>query len=67
MLFPWLTPEQRESHEASIWVMDATFPHNWSREYRQKHTGIANFENAWSESTRQKILARWKEYGYGDI
>jgi hypothetical protein len=67
MLFPWLTPEQRESHEASIWVMDATFPHNWSPEYRQKHTGIANFENAWSESTRQKILARWKEYGYGDI
>jgi 4-hydroxy-3-polyprenylbenzoate decarboxylase len=67
MLFPWLTPVQRESHEASIWVMDATFPHNWSPEYRQKHTGIANFENAWSESTRRKILARWKEYGYGDV
>lgn len=67
MLFPWLTPEQREIKEASIWVMDATFPHNWSAQYRQKHTGISDFKNAWSDNTQQKILARWKEYGYGDI
>lgn len=66
-LIPWLTPAQRQSHEASMWVMDATFPHDWSAEYRAAHTGIADFKHAWSDSTKQKILARWNEYGYEDI
>lgn len=67
LLFPWLTPEQRRTKEANVWVMDATFPHDWSPEYRAEHTGIADFQHAWSESTQRKILARWKEYGYEDI
>ena len=66
-LFPWITPAQRQSHEASVWVMDATFPHDWSPEYRAAHTKISNFKHGWSDSTKQKILARWNEYGYEDI
>ena len=66
-LFPWLTPAQRQSKEQSVWVMDATFPYDWSPEYRADHTKVSDFKNGWTDSTKQKILARWKEYGYEDI
>lgn len=66
-LFPWLTPAQRQSKEQSLWVMDATFPYEWPAEYREEHTKISDFKNGWTEPTKQMILSRWKEYGYGDI
>jgi UbiD family decarboxylase len=67
LLFPWLTPKERERREAGIWIMDATFPYQWSKEYRHDHTRVSDFKHGWSEATKQKILARWKEYGYDDI
>jgi len=66
-LFPLLTPAQRQSKEQSVWVMDATFPYDWPPEYRADHTKVSDFKNGWSDSTKQQILARWKEYGYEDI
>ena len=67
MLFPWLTPAQRQRREASVWVMDATFPYDWTPEYLQEHTRVSDFKHAWSEGMKEKVLTRWKEYGYGDI
>jgi len=67
LFFPWLTPAQRQAREAGVWVMDATFPYDWSPEYREEHTRIADFEHGWSDGTKHKILARWKDYGYEDI
>ena len=66
-LYAWITPEQRRTREASAWVMDARFPHHWSEEYRKAHTTVSDFEHGWSTSSKEKVLARWKEYGYGDI
>jgi 4-hydroxy-3-polyprenylbenzoate decarboxylase len=66
-LYAWLTPEMRERKELPAFIMDATFPYHWSKEYREKHTRVADFKQAWSEATKQKVLARWKEYGYGDV
>ncbi len=67
MLLPWLTPEERERHEASIRIMDATIPYHWTQQYREDHTKVSDFEHGWSEETKRKILERWKEYGYGDV
>lgn len=67
LLWPWLTPQERELREAGLWVMDASFPADWPAEYREKHTAAADFANAWSDSTKQSVLGRWREYGYEDI
>jgi phenyl-phosphate phosphatase/carboxylase subunit alpha len=66
-LYAWVTPQQRKAREASAWVMDARFPHDWPEEYRKAHTIVSDFENGWSKSSKDNVLARWKEYGYGDI
>ncbi len=66
-LCPNLTPLERERHESSLWVMDATIPYHWSQQYREDHTKVSDFTHGWSEETKRKILARWKEYGYGDV
>jgi phenylphosphate carboxylase alpha subunit len=66
-LYPWLTPEMREKHELPAFVMDATFPYHWSKEYRDDHTKVSDFKHGWSEATKKKILERWKEYGFGDV
>jgi 4-hydroxy-3-polyprenylbenzoate decarboxylase len=63
-LMPWLSPEQRETREATGWVMDATFPHAWPAEYRESHTRVADFDHGWSEAVKEKVHARWREYGY---
>jgi len=66
-LYPWLTPEMRERKQLPVFIIDATFPYHWSKEYREHHTRVADFKNGWSEATKRKVLARWKEYGYGDV
>ncbi len=66
-LCPSLTPLERECHESSLWVMDATIPYHWSQQYREDHTKVSDFTHGWSEETKRKILARWKDYGYGDV
>jgi phenylphosphate carboxylase alpha subunit len=64
-LIPYLTPEERKCRETSLWVMDATFPYNWSDEYRHAHTRVADFKNAWSDELRRRVVERWSEYGFG--
>jgi hypothetical protein len=66
-LHAWITPEQRRTKESSAWVMDARFPHHWTEEYRKAHTTVSDFKHGWSKSSKDKVLARWKEYGYEDI
>jgi 4-hydroxy-3-polyprenylbenzoate decarboxylase len=64
-LIPFLTPEERECRETSLWLMDATFPSGWTDEYRDAHTRVADFKNAWSEEIRRTVVERWNEYGFG--
>ncbi len=44
-LLPWLTPQEREHREAGLWVMNASFPHDWPAEYRDAHTVVSDFAN----------------------
>lgn len=62
-LIPFLTPEEREARETSLWIMNATFPTNWPASYRKTHTLVADFKNGWSHEIQSKVLSRWKEYG----
>ena len=66
-LYAWVTPEQRVTRESSAWVMDARFPHHWTEDYRKAHATVSDFKHGWSQGSKDKVLARWKEYGYGDI
>lgn len=67
LLWPWLTPEERQRREGGLWVMDASFPFDWSEDYREKHTAVSDFKHGWTEPTKQNVLARWREYGYEDV
>ncbi|MBF6567591.1 MAG: UbiD family decarboxylase [Candidatus Binataceae bacterium] len=66
-LYPWLTPEMRERKQLPFFIIDATFPYHWPQEYRDAHTKVSDFKHGWTEETKRKVLARWKEYGYGDL
>src|SRR5579875_1982688 len=66
-LHPWLRPEDRARRETSMWIMDATVPHDWPPEYRSRHAAPADYLHSWSEGTRAMVARRWKDYGYGDI
>lgn len=66
-LYAWLTPAQRNSREAPVWVMDTTFPYGWDPEYLAVNTKASDFANGFSDETKAKVLSRWDEYGYGDI
>ena len=66
-LMPWLTPQERERREAGLWVMNASFPHDWNKEYRDIHSVVSDFKHGFSEETKNAVLGRWVEYGYGDV
>lgn len=64
-LSPFVTPEDRETHETSLFVMNATLPPHWSKEYRDAHTHAVDFERGWSQDVQRKVLDRWtKDYGF---
>jgi 4-hydroxy-3-polyprenylbenzoate decarboxylase len=66
-LIPFLTPAEREHYESEMWVMNASFPYEWTPEYRASHTGISDFTSGYSDETKTSVLSRWQEYGYGDV
>jgi len=66
-LLPWWGPQERALRQSPMWVMDSTFPFEWTSEYREEHTRISDFIHAWTEETKAQVLRRWKEYGYEDI
>lgn len=65
-LIPCLTPEEREKRETSLWIMNATFPPEWTPEYRNTYTRVSDFTNAWPEEIQSKVRDRWHEYGYDE-
>lgn len=65
-LCPFLTPEERTTMETSIWMMPASLPHSWSEEYRRDHASVSDFAQGWTRDIQDKVLSRWREYGYSD-
>lgn len=63
-LVPYLTPQERQTHLTSQWIIDATFPPEWPPEYRARHGQVSDFKNGWSQEMKQQVLQRWREYGY---
>jgi 4-hydroxy-3-polyprenylbenzoate decarboxylase len=64
-LIPFLSPEDRRKHETAHAYLDATFPADWSREYRERHCQVVDFQHAWPENVQKKVLERWsKDYGF---
>lgn len=59
-LFPFLSPQERHEYRGARVLFDATFPADWPVEERPE---IMDFEHAWPAEVRQKVLARWQEYG----
>lgn len=59
-LFPFLNQQERVSWRGARVAFDATFPADWPKE---DVPTIMDFENGWPGEVRQKVLARWKEYG----
>ncbi|HZW54813.1 MAG TPA: UbiD family decarboxylase [Nitrososphaerales archaeon] len=62
-LIPYRTPEEREQNYSFTGYFDCTWPKDWSEEYLGEHCRVVDFENAWPLEMREKVLARWKEYG----
>lgn len=63
-LVPYVTPPERASFESSYWVMDSTFPIEWTSQYRYENTQVIDFNNSWEEEVKSQVLKRWSEYGY---
>lgn len=63
-LMPYLKPSERLTMESCYWIMDATFPLDWSNEYRLDNTQVVDFRNSWSLEVQEKVIKRWKEYGF---
>lgn len=61
---PYGTPEERERKETTRWVMNATFPTDWSAAYKAENTRVVGFNQAWSKEVQDRVLSRWSEYGF---
>lgn len=61
-LRPFLGREEKEKGMAPRVLFDATFPHHWTSEDTPE---IIDFEHGWPQEVRDKVLARWAEYGVG--
>ncbi len=66
-LIPWLEPKEREMRQAPLWIMNSTFPLDWTEHYRDEHTRVCDFADGWTGEIKQRVLQRWKDYGYEDI
>ncbi|MDP2726157.1 MAG: UbiD family decarboxylase [Dehalococcoidia bacterium] len=59
-LSPHLSKEEKKAGIGSKVVFNATFPYNWPPE---ETPTIIDFEHGWPLEVREKVLARWDEYG----
>lgn len=61
-LTPFLSREEKEKGIGANVLFDATFPYHWSPEERPT---VVDFQHAWPAGIREKVLAKWEEYGIG--
>lgn len=62
-LIPHLTPEERKTKYSYRGVFDLTWPYDWTSDYLEEHCHVIDFEHAWPEEVRRKVVERWEEYG----
>lgn len=59
-LTPCYSAEERRRLKGAFVAFDATWPEEWPREVIPVR---ASFQDIYSPTTREKVLARWQEYG----
>ena len=59
-LTPFLSAEDKKRGTGARVIFDATFPYGWSEEERPI---VVDLEHAWPADVRERVLARWAEYG----
>jgi len=62
-LNPYLNETERRMAEGYDLLIDANFERGMSPDDRPI---ITDFSHAWPEEIQEKVLQRWREYGYGD-
>jgi len=63
ILLPFLSPEEKKSGEGAYLLLDGTWPADLSPGEVPK---VSSFSRLWPEEIREKVLGRWKEYGFED-
>jgi phenylphosphate carboxylase alpha subunit len=60
-LIPYLWPEERRTCVGAVTVYDCTWPREWPRDMVP---AAVSFAQCYPEEIRQRVLARWDEYGF---
>lgn len=60
-LTPFLWDDERPYGRGARAVFDANFPYEWPA--NRKPT-IVDFEHAWPADVQERVLSRWREYGF---
>lgn len=63
-LYPSLTPEERRERYSSRAFIDSTIPADWSKEYRDEHCRVIDYNRAWPQEIQEKVIRNWSAYGY---
>jgi len=61
-LNPFLNREEKVQGIGARVLFDATFPYHWPAE---DTPAVIDFQHGWPEEIREKVLAKWEEYGLG--
>ncbi len=61
VLLPFLPPKERLLGDAAGVIFDCTWPKDWPPESIPVK---ATLENLWPKQVRDKVLGKWKEYGF---
>jgi 4-hydroxy-3-polyprenylbenzoate decarboxylase len=60
-LIPFLSSEERRTLRGARVLFDCTWPKDWSKD---KIPAKSSFDVAWPVEIQERVLKRWKEYGY---
>lgn len=60
-LDPWLSMAEKKSFTSARVFFDCTWPKDWKKEDVPVK---ASFDVMWPKETQEKIIRRWREYGY---
>jgi phenylphosphate carboxylase alpha subunit len=61
VLVPFMAPDERSKADGAYMLLDGTWPTDWPPGGVPQ---VSSFEAAWPADIRQRVLQRWKEYGF---
>jgi 4-hydroxy-3-polyprenylbenzoate decarboxylase len=61
VLVPFMAPEERPKADGAYMLLDGTWPTDWPP---GAVPTVSSFSTLWPKDLQQKVLGRWKEYGF---